>query len=111
MRISDWSSDVCSSDLGDVGAGEDLGGLGDARQAAVQHLRVEMLEVQHDVVLVRTAAAPLVDLDGHRPADHVAAGQLLGGPRVALHEALAPGLGEVAATAARPLQWKGVQYG
>src|SRR3546814_4511220 len=31
MRISDWSSDVCSSDLGDVGVGALLEGKGDGK--------------------------------------------------------------------------------
>ena len=48
-------------------------------------------------------AAALVDLDGHRPADHVARGQILGRGRVALHEALALGVGQVAALAAGTL--------
>ncbi len=48
-----------------------------------------------------TDAATLADLDGHRAADHVARGQILGVGRVALHEALALGVGEVAALAAR----------
>ena len=56
-----------------------------------------------DVVLVRPAAAPLVDLDGHRPADHVPRGQILGGGGVALHEALPLGVGQIAALAAHPL--------
>ena len=89
--------------LGDVDAGEDPGGLRDAGQALVQELGVEMLEVEVDVVLVRAAAAPLVDLDRHRPADHVARGQVLGGGGIALHEALALGVGQVAALAARTL--------
>ncbi len=39
--------------LGHVDAGEDLRGLGDAGQALVQQLRVEVLEMQVDVVLLR----------------------------------------------------------
>ena len=46
-------------------------------------------------------AAPLADLDGHGARDHVARGQVLGVRGVALHEALAVGVGEVAALAAR----------
>ena len=64
---------------GDVDAGEDLRGLRDAGQALVQQIRVEMLEMQLDVVPVRPAAAPLVDLDRHGAADHVARGEVLGG--------------------------------
>ena len=78
----------------DVDAGEDLRGLGDAGQALVHDLRVEMLEVQLDVVLVRAAAAAFADLDRHRAADDVARGEVLGVRRVALHEALALAVGE-----------------
>ena len=73
----------------DVDAGEDARGLGDAGQALVDHLGVEMLDVQLDVILVRAAAAAFADLDGHRAADDVARGEILGRRRIALHEALA----------------------
>jgi hypothetical protein len=89
--------------LGDVDAGEDLGGLRDARQALVQQRRVEVLQMQLDVVPVRPAAAALVDLDGHRARDHVPRREILGRGRVALHEALAVGVGEIAALAAGAL--------
>ena len=41
-----------------VDAGEDARGLGDARQALVEQLGIQVLEVQVDVVLVRAVAAP-----------------------------------------------------
>ena len=56
-----------------------------------------------DVVLVLAHAATLADLDGHRAADHVARGQVLGVGRVALHEALAAGVAQDAAFAAHAL--------
>ena len=89
--------------LGDVDAGENLGGLRDAGQALVQDLRVQVVQVQEDMVLVRTDAAAFADLDGHGPADHVARGQVLHRRGVALHEALALGIGQVAAFAAGAL--------
>ena len=89
--------------LGDVDPGEDPRGLGDAGQALGDHLRVEVLDVQVDVVLLGTDAAALADFQRHGPADHVAAGQVLGAGRVALHEALALGVGQVAALAAHAL--------
>jgi hypothetical protein len=55
----------------------------------VQHLGIEVLEVEQDVVLVLATAAALADLDGHGAAHHVARGQVLGVGRIALHEALA----------------------
>ena len=84
-----------------VDAGEDRGVLGDAGQALVQDLRVEVVEVEVDVVLLRAHAAPLADLDGHGARDDVARGQVLGVRRVALHEALALAVGEITALAAR----------
>ena len=62
-----------------------------------------MLQVQVDVVLVPADAPPLADLHRHGARDDVARGEILGGRRVALHEALAFGIGEVAALAARAL--------
>ena len=64
--------------LGHVDAGEDARALGDAGQALVQHLRVEMVEVQVDVVLVLADAAAFADLDRHGAADDVARGEVLG---------------------------------
>ena len=85
--------------LGDIDAGEHLGGLGNARQTLGQHLRIEVVEVQVDVVLLRTDAAAFADLDGHGATDHVAGRQILHAGGVALHEALAFGVGQVAALA------------
>ena len=89
--------------LGHIDAGEDARALGNARQPLVQHLRIEMVEVQVDVVLVLADAAAFADLHRHRAADDVARGEVLGGGRVALHEALALGIDEIAAFAARAL--------
>ena len=55
------------------------------------------------MVLVLPVAPPLADLDGHGAGDDVARGKVLGGGGVALHEALAVGIGEVAALAAHAL--------
>ena len=49
-----------------IDAGEDARGLGDARQALVDHLGAEVLEMQMDVVLVLADAASFANLDGHR---------------------------------------------
>jgi hypothetical protein len=57
---------------GEVDAGEDARGLRDAGQPLVQHHRIEMIEVQVDVVLVLADAAAFADLDGHRARDDVA---------------------------------------
>ncbi|KIU01386.1 hypothetical protein QU38_01900 [Staphylococcus aureus] len=70
-------------------AGEDLAGLGDARQALVQDLRIDVVEVKGDMVLLLADAAALADLHRHRARDHVAAGEILGRGGIALHEALA----------------------
>ena len=60
-----------------------------------------MIEVQEDVILVLADAAAFADLDGHGARDDVARGQILGRRRVALHEALAFGIDQIAAFAAR----------
>ena len=70
-------------------------------QPFVQHLGIEMVEVQEDVILLLADAAAFADFDGHRARDHVARSEVLGGGRIALHEALAFGIDEIAAFAAR----------
>jgi len=75
--------------LGDIDTGEDFGQFRNARQAFLQQIGAEMLEMEIDMVLVGADAAALVDLDGFGAADHVARCQILGGRRVALHETLA----------------------
>ena len=85
-----------------IHAGEHPRGFADAGQPLVQDLRAQVLQVQHDVFFVGPAAAPGIDLQRHRARDHVAAGEVLGGRGVALHEALALAVGQVAALAARP---------
>src|SRR3546814_11635927 len=57
MRISDWSSDVCSSDLGPV----------DGRRLGVGTMRVEMSALQGRVIAQRKAAEP-VTVVGAGPA-------------------------------------------
>ena len=59
--------------------------------------------MQEDVVLLRPDAAALADLDGHGARDDVARGEVLGRGRVALHEALAFGIDQIGAFAARAL--------
>ena len=88
--------------LGGVDAGEDLGGFGDAGQALMQHFGAEMVELEMDMVLKRPDAAALADFQRHRATAHVARRQVLGGRRIALHEALAFRVHQIAAFAARP---------
>ena len=57
-------------------------------QALVEQLGAEVVEVQVDVVFVLAHAAALPDLHGHRAADHVAGGEVLGGGGVALHKSV-----------------------
>ena len=89
--------------LGDVYPGEDLGRLGNPWQALMQHLGVEVIEVKEDVVLLGPDTSALADFDGHGAADHVAGRQIFHARRIALHEALALGIGEIATFAARAL--------
>src|SRR5208337_4619162 len=88
---------------GDIDAGEDARAFRNAGQALVQHLRVEMVEVQINVVLILADAAAFADLDGHRAPDDVARSQVFGVRRVALHEARASRVDEIAAFSARAL--------
>ena len=51
---------------GQVDAGEDLRGLGDARQPLGQDLRIDMVEMKEDMVLVLADAAAFADFHRHR---------------------------------------------
>ena len=62
-----------------------------------------MRQVEMDVILLGADAAALVDLDRHGPRDDVARGQILHARCIALHEALAFGVSDVATLAARAL--------
>src|SRR5208282_3210050 len=62
-----------------------------------------MFEMEEDMVALGSAAATLADLDLDCAADDVACPEVLGIRRVALHEALAFGIGQKAAFAARAL--------
>ncbi len=52
--------------FGDIDAGEDLGAFRNAGQALVQDLRVEVIEVEMDVVVLRADAAAFADFHRHR---------------------------------------------
>ena len=84
----------------DIHTGKDARGLGDAGQALVNDLRIEMREVQDECDPFRAHAAAFADLDGHRARDDVARCEIFRIRRIALHEALAFGIGEIAAFAA-----------
>ena len=80
--------------------GENARRFGNARQALADHLLAQMVEVQVDVIPVLPHPAPFADLDHHGTADHVTRGQILGMRGIALHEALAQRIGEIAALTA-----------
>src|SRR3981189_3364625 len=86
-----------------VDAPKDPRCLADARQALMQNVRAEMLQMQFDIVLLSAAAASLVDFNRHGAADDIPAGEILGAWRIALHEALTFRIGKIAALAARTL--------
>ena len=83
-----------------VDAGKNLRRLGNAGKPLMQHLGIEVLEMQVNMVLVLAHATALADLDGHRARDDVARGEVLGGRCIALHEALALAVRQVTALAA-----------
>src|SRR3546814_4067763 len=60
MRISDWSSDVCSSDLRELGIGR-----GDLHAAEAERLR-GMVAVEREVDAVAGGAAQRVGIDPSR---------------------------------------------
>src|SRR5699024_10149037 len=90
-----------------VGAGE----LGDVRQLRVDVRGLEVSEVEQDVVLVRSAAAALAHLVGHRTGHDVTRGEVLDRRGVALHEALTLGVAEDSALTAGGLGQQNAQSG
>ncbi len=62
---------------GDVDAGKDHGGLGDAGEPLGQLLLGEVVQLKVNVVLVRSTAPALADLNSHGAGDHVAGGKIL----------------------------------
>ncbi len=68
----------------EVGAGE----FGDVRELGINVRRLQVGQVQEDVVLVRAAAAAFTDFVGHGAGHDVTRCQVLDGGGVALHEAL-----------------------
>ena len=61
----------------------------DRRQSLDDDLGTEVVELEQHMILLRPAAAALLDLLVHRPGDNVARGEILQVGSVALHEALA----------------------
>ena len=74
----------------EVGARE----LGDVGQLGVDVRRLQVGQVEQDVVLVRPGAAAVADLHRHVAGHHVARGQVLHRRGVALHEPLALGVAQ-----------------
>mmetsp|Transcript_34818 Transcript_34818/g.42009 ORF Transcript_34818/g.42009 Transcript_34818/m.42009 type:complete len:352 (+) Transcript_34818:867-1922(+) len=75
--------------LGNIDTSKDGSSLGDTRETLGQHLRREMVQVQVDVVILRSDTASLTDLHGHRAADNVTRGKILSSWCITLHETLA----------------------
>ncbi len=67
----------------------------------MQDRRIEVIEVQEDVVLVRPHAAAFADFQRHRATDHIARREVFHRRRVTLHEALTIRIGKIAALPAR----------
>ena len=82
----------------------DPGELRDVGKLLLDDRAAQVAHVQVDVVLLRADPPPVADLEVDRPADHVAGGQLHRLRRVPGHEALALGVEERAAFAARGLR-------
>jgi hypothetical protein len=85
----------------DIYAGEYTRGFRNAGQSLFDYRRAQVLQVQINMVLQFTDPAALADFNGHRAADHIARCQVFGIRRVAFHEALTGGVGQVPTLAAR----------
>ena len=87
-----------------VHVGELLGDLADAGQALADGFLAQVVELEQDAVAVLAGAAAFLDLGRHRARHDIAAREVLGVRRIALHEALAVLVEEVAALSAHALR-------
>src|SRR3546814_19742806 len=67
MRISDWSSDVCSSDLSTPAAGRDLGWM--QARSTVRKAQLELADLSDDMPRVQALAESLAKEVGDWPAE------------------------------------------
>ena len=63
----------------------------------------EVVELQENVILLRSTASTLADLDRHGTRHNVPGGQILGHRGIPLHEPLALAVDEVSALSSAPL--------
>jgi len=89
--------------LRDIHTGEDLRSLRDTRKTLGKKLGRKMVQVQVNVVLVRSAATTFTNFDSHRTGNHITGCQILCGRGVSLHETLSVCVFEVSPFTARPL--------
>ena len=82
---------------GQIDTGEDLSAFGNARQALGQDGRIDMVEMEENVVLFRAHTAAFTHFERHRTADDVARRQILRARGVAFHEPLTFGVGQITA--------------
>ena len=84
-----------------IDAGKDARAFRNAGESLVQHLRIEMVEMQEYVILVLADATTFANFDRHGARNDIARGKVLGGRCITLHEAFAIRIGDIAAFAAR----------
>ena len=81
----------------DIDAGKNACRFGDAGQTLLDDRRTQVLQMQVNVILEFAHPPALADFDGHRSADDVPGGEVFGIGRIALHESLAGGIGQITA--------------
>jgi hypothetical protein len=82
---------------------EGSGQLADAREATLQHFLTKVVQLEEYMIALGTAAATFENLEHHGTCNYVTARKIFGVRRIALHEALAILIDEVAALAATAL--------
>ena len=86
--------------LGRIDVGELDRDIAYARQTMAYDFITQVIKLEQNVIAVRTATATFLDLGGHRPRYHVAAGQIFRGRRITRHETFAILVHQVSAFAA-----------
>ena len=85
----------------DINACEDARRFGNTRQPLGQRVWRQVVQVQMDVITFVPNATPFANFQRHAARHHIARSQILVGWRVAFHEPLALGIGEIPALTPR----------
>lgn len=74
--------------LGGIDTSKDMSGLNNTRKSLEKSLRRKMVEMEMNVIGLRTDTSSLKNFHGHRTRDNISRGEILSGRSISLHESL-----------------------